>query len=428
MGRILVLSLKDLKLLWRDRFGMFWVFGFPLLFGLFFGFVTGGGDGAGKIGLAIIDEDNSESSRALGQKLVDHKSVKVENAASLHEPVLDLAAAARRVRLDKLPAYLRIKHGYGDSLLNFSNNAEYLEVGMDPGRKAESGFLQGILLETTFGILGQQFSDPDFVKKQTQLAAAQLDKAPDLGPIQKTVLRQFFTSLNDMVAKMDGKGMPQGGPFAQKGITMVSVIADEAQPRNSFEITFPSAMLWAVLGCMIGFAISIVTERRQGTLLRLQIAPLSLTEILGGKALACFLASTITALAVLGIGIAFFKVRPANIVYVLLAQLCTSVCFVGVMMFLATLGKTESAVSGSASAAMLVMAMFGGGMIPLMFMPQWMTPISNLSPVKWGILALEGGIWRGFGLQEMLLPCSILLAIGGVGFAIGIRLLKRQQS
>ena len=46
----------------------------------------------------------------------------------------------------------------------------------------------------------------------------------------------------------------------------------------------------------------------------------------------------------------------------------------------------------------MLMAMFGGGMIPLVFMPKFMQTLSNFSPAKWSVLALEGAIWRGFTL------------------------------
>ncbi|RME31948.1 MAG: ABC transporter permease, partial [Candidatus Zixiibacteriota bacterium] len=50
---------------------------------------------------------------------------------------------------------------------------------------------------------------------------------------------------------------------------------------------------------------------------------------------------------------------------------------------------------------MLVMSMTGGGMIPLMFMPRWMSAVGTISPVKWSILAMEGAIWRGFTFSQM---------------------------
>ena len=76
---------------------------------------------------------------------------------------------------------------------------------------------------------------------------------------------------------------------------------------------------------------------------------------------------------------------------------------------------------------MMPFTMIGGGMIPLAFMPAWMQTVSNISPVKWGILALEGAVWRDFTLIEMFLPCGILLGIGAMAFAVGVKLLSREE-
>ena len=102
-----------------------------------------------------------------------------------------------------------------------------------------------------------------------------------------------------------------------------------------------------------------------------------------------------------------------------------SICFVGIMMLMSVIGKTEESVSGAAWSANMLMAMFGGGMVPLLFMPNFMKTLSNVSPVKWSILALEGAIWRGFTLGEMMVPCAALFGIGAVCLAIGTRVLSR---
>jgi ABC-2 type transport system permease protein len=68
--------------------------------------------------------------------------------------------------------------------------------------------------------------------------------------------------------------------------------------------------------------------------------------------------------------------------------------------------------------------MIGGGMIPLMVMPGWMLRLSDFSPVKWGIMALEGSIWRGYSVAELLPACGILVAVGVVCLALGVRKLS----
>ena len=123
-----------------------------------------------------------------------------------------------------------------------------------------------------------------------------------------------------------------------------------------------------------------------------------------------------------------FGVRLQNAVSLALAIASTSAGFVGIMMLLSVLGKTEQAVAGAGWGILIVMAMFGGGMVPLMMMPGWMQRISHLSPVKWGILALEGAIWRGFTLGEMIIPCAILLAVGVICFGAGVTILSRSEA
>jgi len=63
-------------------------------------------------------------------------------------------------------------------------------------------------------------------------------------------------------------------------------------------------------------------------------------------------------------------------------------------------------------------------MIPLFVIPAWMQTVSNLSPVKWGILALEGATWRGFSAAEMALPVGVLVLAGVAGLGLGVRLFR----
>jgi ABC-2 type transport system permease protein len=109
------------------------------------------------------------------------------------------------------------------------------------------------------------------------------------------------------------------------------------------------------------------------------------------------------------------------------ALVSAAVCFVGIMMAMSVLGKTEDSVAGAGWAILLVMAMLGGGMMPLFFMPGWLRAISSISPVKWGILALEGAVWRDFSMGELLLPVVILWGVGIAFFAIGVFVFSRSE-
>jgi ABC-2 type transport system permease protein len=129
----------------------------------------------------------------------------------------------------------------------------------------------------------------------------------------------------------------------------------------------------------------------------------------------------------MAIGILVFGVRVASWPALVAAVGCSAFCFVGIMMFMSVLGKTEQAVAGAGWAILLVMSMTGGGMVPLMMMPTWMYKIGSISAVKWSVLALEGAIWRGFGPAEMMFPLGVLLGIGATGLAVGTLILSRSD-
>ena len=169
------------------------------------------------------------------------------------------------------------------------------------------------------------------------------------------------------------------------------------------------------------FAIGLVSERVHGTFVRLQMAPLTRAQILGGKALACFASIVLLQLILMAIGIGAFGIRPSSLSLLMLACASAAACFVGFMMMIAGLGKTEQAASGAGWALLMPMAMFGGAMMPEFVMPAWMQTIGNVSPIKWAILGIEGAVWRGFTLGEMVVPCAILLGFGAVCFAVGVR-------
>jgi len=157
---------------------------------------------------------------------------------------------------------------------------------------------------------------------------------------------------------------------------------------------------------------------------RLLTAPLTRRQILLGKALACFLAMIAVEALLVAVGVLGFGVRPTSWPLLAAASLAAAAAFTGIMMVLAVVGETEQSASGAAWATLLVLAMLGGGMVPLFVMPGWMLTASGVSPAKWAILAFEGALWRGFSPAEMALPLGVLLAIGAAGLVLGARLFR----
>lgn len=440
MKRILSMAVKDLKILLRDKTGAFFVIGFPILMGLFFGLMMGGAgsnSSTSKMKVSAVDLDQSEMS----QKFVD---LLASNTAIELLPG-ELEASKDNVRKGRHVGVIVLQKGFGDNVGVFWGQPPEIQLGMDPSRGAESGMLQGYIMQAVGEMAGQRFNNPDQFRPALTQAKDDAKNDPSLNPINRQLLLGFLGTVDSMIDAADTmqtKGVVEGeNEAAQTNFEFAKIsnldITRQLDPksqagqvakiRSQWDISFPQAMLWGILGCIAGFAASIARENAHGTLMRLQVAPLSRFEVLAGKAMACFFAVLFVITMMTGLGY-FLGMRPGNILHLVLAAVSVAVCFVGIMMTLSVVGKTEQAVAGIGWMSNMVMAMIGGCMIPVMFMPDIIKRVSILSPVKWAIAAIEGAIWRDFTLVEMLLPCGILLGVGTVGMVVGSILLSKRLS
>jgi len=419
MRETIAIALKDLRLLLRDKAGFFFVFFFPLLIAIFFGtvFVDEGGP-TNRLKVFVIDEDGTSASRSFVERLMAAPELEARSASRQE--------ASNRVRRGEATAYIVVLKGFAEGN-SFAGNPPAVELGVDPSRKAEQAMLEGTLIKYASEKLSELFSDTDKSLSSLKLSREQVLKNSNIPAAERAELDRFLGDLSGVLARAPQRANEtgeEGGAFQPLKIRNADVQTHWEGPRRSYDITFPQGVMWGVLGCAAAFGISLVVERTRGTLVRLRMAPIRRGQILAGKALACFITMVTLSIVLLGFGRLVFGVRPDSLLKLALALIAVGICFVGIMMLLSVLGRTEQAAAGIGWSAISVMAMVGGGMLPLFFMPKWLQAISHFSPVKWGILAIEGAIWRGFSYTELLLPCAVLVAIGIVSFAAGERAFK----
>ena len=434
MHPIINLALKDLLLIRRDKVGMFFIVGFPIAMGVFFGMLAGAtSPESAQLTIAVADEDDSDMSRKFVKSLDDIETVTVTP--------MTREAAMDEVRRGKLAGMIAIPPGFGETAGMFWEEGVPIEVGIDPARKAEAGLIEGMIMQSAGSLMTARFQDPATIRRSLEQAQSQLAENAGVPETLRPLLSNMIQAWESVIVSTEAlqetsdeaadRGMPsmQLVQIEQIDVTRTpekgSVEETVSKLRSPWDISFPQAMLWGVLACASGFAVTVVREQRLGTMARLEAAPISLPQILAGKGLACFIAVVGVIVMMMVIG-SFLGVSPRSPGLLILAAFSTACCFVGIMMLMATIGKSEEAVGGASWGANVMMAMFGGGMVPLAFMPPVMKTLSDLSPVKWAILSLEGAIWRGFTFGEMLLPCGILLLIGAAGLGLGTVLLTRR--
>ncbi len=441
MAQILSIALKDLKILLRDPTGVFFIIGFPILMGLFFGLMMGGvnsGGSSSSMKVAVVDDDQSTNSKQFLDLLKENGNLELIPGS--------LDASTESVRKGNAVGVIALQQGFGERVGLFWGEPPEIQLGMDPSRGAEAGMLQGYIMQAVGTMTGNRFAEPALFRNSIDSARDDAKNDESMNPINKQLLLGFLGSVDSMLESVETLQTEQEGGedeqvASQPGFEFAKVtpidITRKVDPKSregqiqkitsQWDISFPQAMLWGILGCIAGFSASIAKERTTGTMTRLQVSPISKFKILAGKALACFLAVlfVIAMMSCLGF---FLGMRPGNVLHLVIAALSVACCFVGIMMTLSLIGKTEQSVNGLGWMANMVMAMLGGCMIPVMFMPDVIKKVSVLSPVRWAISAIEGAIWRDYSLMEMMMPCAILLGIGTVGMIVGSAILGRRLS
>ncbi len=440
MPAIFTLAVKDLRLMLRDRLGFFFTFFFPLIYATFFGVLFAGASaGPTAIGVVVVDEDRTPASAELLGRLQKLGSLKVDTA--------ERGAAEELVRRGRRAACMVIRSGFAAAARRvFWGDPMTVELVVDPGQSMTAGLVEGLVTAAVYEQMQKIFTDRETMTASVREARAAVEANEGMPVLQRTLLGDLLNSVEAVGTSMTigewsersststtTTGVSSATESAWRPVRIERRATERPAaagggpqlPRSPFAICFPQGIVWGAMACAATFAVSLLTERIRGTLPRLTVAPLARWQVLTGKAGACFVTTVGLIAVLLVVARLGFGVRPDSLSRLAAAVVCVAVAIVGLMMVLSVLGRTEQAVSGISWALIVVMAMLGGGMLPLVFMPAWMQPVSNASLVKWSILALEGAIWRGFTWSEMALPCALLLGVGVGGFAAGTLLFRR---
>ncbi len=429
MPAAVVLALKDLRLLLCDRAGVFFTFLFPVFYALFFGAIfntVGRALYHRAIDTAVVEEDRTPESRALIERL--------KAGGELDVALMDLAAAENQVRLGRRTAYLRIPAGYGAAERRLWGDPPWVEVGVDPRSAAEGGLVRGLVTRVLFEQMRDLLRDPSALRARVAENRSELEHTPGLSDLERMRVESFLTALELVFARDPAQPDDPPPTTAPGGVMRLEPVRVEtrivhmqaAEPPSAYAVSFPQGLIWGVLGCVATFAVTFVSERNRGTLLRLQAAPLSRASIFAGKALACMTTVLAVAAGMLLLATLALRVQVASFALFVLAMVAIAAAFAGLMLLLAALGRTEHTVYGVGWGTLIVLAMIGGAVVPVFYMPEWLLPFVDLSPVRWSLLALEGAVWRSFSLAEMLRPCAVLLGIAGGCGTLGVLALRRR--
>jgi ABC-2 type transport system permease protein len=207
-------------------------------------------------------------------------------------------------------------------------------------------------------------------------------------------------------------------------------VAVTGMGRDEVDLTawFAASMgiVFLFLGVGAG-ARSLLTEQREGTLVRLLAAPVPSGSVMLGKAVST-LTVGVTGFAVLWAATSLLGAswgRPLPVAVLILA---TVFAITGITTLVAGFARTEAAADGAATTLAFLFALLGGSFVSPGSLPALLERLALLTPNGWSLRAFADLSADGAGVAEVWPAVVVLAAIGLATGAIGYGRLRRVTS
>ena len=416
MIKLLLIGIKDLRLIFRDRAALTLMLLAPFLLTLGMGLVTGrfsgSSSGISDIPVVIVNQDDGE----LATALVD--LFNSEDLAELVEPSLGTSpeAARQQVDEDEVAAAIIIPAGFTRSIIpqqeDFANGNQpevvKLEMYANPSRPTSAGIIKSIVDEFMSRI------DEGSISAQTSIMQMLISGRITPQDAQ-TVSEEMTQSL----------GETQSGEALV--ITLnTSTAAGEEVEFDILAYLAPGMALMFLMYTVSYGGRSILAEKAQGTLPRLLVSPTNATQILGGKVFGIFLTGVAQMLILIGGTSLLFQLKWGDAFGLLVLVLVAVFGATGWGMLITAFARTTAQVGSVGSAIMLIFGILGGSFIQLDQMPAYIQTLSRITPNSW---ALDGFTILALGgtLADLSTPVTALLTMGSLLFVASVLLFGKKN-
>jgi len=197
---------------------------------------------------------------------------------------------------------------------------------------------------------------------------------------------------------------------------------------TSYDYAFSKVMFWGLIGGLASSVASIAIEKNSGTMIRLQVSPVSKLQVLIGKSLACIIMLLLSSVISWLFAYLLFDIKTNSILFFVLILLSNAIFFTGFMAFLSSFVKTERAAGALSWSLLQVLACFSGIMFPTAIMPPWMVTMTKFNPLTWAVQAMEIALWKEITIDTMLLPLGVPVLAGIVFFSLSVYFFRWAQN
>lgn len=415
MQRIISIAINDLRVYMRDPGSLIFLLAVPIGMTFVLGLAIGGGIGGGttQLRVDVLDQDNS----ALSAQFLD--AVRAANSSLVlcpmdnteddfcqlgDDPAPDRARSEERVQNGTALALIEIPAGFEASV----NAFEPVDIAYVSNENLTApGYIQEAVNAALLRINGA------VVAAQVGVSVAEeagLLTGANTQAFQQAVYEQAAVTWADNPVRVAYEISAQEDSAASSGGGLQTGLTQSVPGMGAMFVMF------TVFGGMT----LLVIERKQRTLARLAVMPVSRGELLGGKILGRYLLGILQYGVVFVFGLVMGVNFGGDPLAVILLILTYTLAITALSFALGNRLQNESQASGLSLLLSLILASLGGAWWPLEVVPEFMRLVGHLSPVAWVMDGFNTLIFNNGGLGDVLVSLGVLLAMAAGFFILGI--------
>ncbi|MGO3692400.1 ABC transporter permease [Marinobacter sp.] len=201
---------------------------------------------------------------------------------------------------------------------------------------------------------------------------------------------------------------------------------------SSVQQNVPAWLLFAMFFIAIPLSTTLINERQQGTLLRLQSMGVGPAQLLAGKVIPFFIVNLLQVAVLFLIGLYLIPLLGgdqltlgANPEGLVLVAVVASLAAVSYALLIAQIAKTIEQATIVAGVLNIIMAALGGVMVPRFLMPDAMREIGSYSPMSWGLDGFFDILLRNGTAVDVLPEVGALLGFAALMLSLAIGMYHR---
>ena len=195
----------------------------------------------------------------------------------------------------------------------------------------------------------------------------------------------------------------------------------DVKTPTSAEQNVPGYTIYGVFFIITTISTSLFREKNEGTMRRLQAAPISRMALLAGKMLPYYLVNLMQIALMFAVGVAVFHIGlGAHPLALIPLSLATAATATGLGLLIASLGKTQEQVGSLSTVLSIVLSALGGMMVPVTVMPAFMQQLSRAIPHAWALTGFQDVIVRGLGIAAVMPIVGVLMGFALVFWAVAL--------